>query len=140
MKTKLLSLCLALICATHLLAYDCIVDGIYYNLNNADNTAEVTNETGELFPQSYSGVVVIPPTITYNAQTYSVTTIGEFAFFVCSGLTSVTIPNSVTTIGYDAFYGCSGLSSAVYNDNCFAYMPSSYQGAYTIPNGITQIA
>ena len=51
----------------------------------------------------------------------SVTSIGEGAFFQCSGLTSVTIPNSVTSIGYRAFYGCSGLTSV------------------TIPNSVTSI-
>ena len=40
-----------------------------------------------------------------------VTTIGQSAFYYCSGLTSVTIPSSVTTIGRGAFYDCSGLSS-----------------------------
>ena len=40
----------------------------------------------------------------------SVTSIGSNAFFDCSGLTSFTIPNSVTSIGNNAFYGCSGLT------------------------------
>ena len=40
----------------------------------------------------------------------SVTSIGDLAFSWCSGLTSVTIPNSVTSIGNDAFYECSGLT------------------------------
>ncbi len=41
----------------------------------------------------------------------SVTSIGDFAFYCCSSLTSVTIPNSVTSIGGYAFQGCSGLTS-----------------------------
>ena len=53
----------------------------------------------------YSGNVVIPESVTYKGKTYSVTSIGSYAFYGCSGLTSVTIPNSVTSIGEYAFYG-----------------------------------
>ena len=45
----------------------------------------------------------------------SVTSIGEFAFAYCSGLTSVAIPNSVTSIGDGAFAYCSGLTSVTFN-------------------------
>ena len=70
----------------------------------------------------------------------SVTSIGNWAFYGCSGLTSVTIPNSVTSIGNWAFSGCTGLTSPVYNTHVFAFMPTSYSGAYTIPDGIESIA
>ena len=41
------------------------------------------------------------------------TTIADYAFSDCSGLTSITIPDSVTTIGFGAFEGCSSLESIV---------------------------
>ena len=41
----------------------------------------------------------------------SVTSISDYAFYYCSGLTSITIPNSVKSIGDEAFYGCNGLES-----------------------------
>ena len=46
-----------------------------------------------------------------------VTSIGEWAFEFCSGLTSVTIPDSVTSIGDGAFDGCSGLTSVTIPDS-----------------------
>lgn len=55
--------------------------------------------------------VEIPTYIEYNGAKYSVTSIGNSAFSYCSGLTSITIPNSVKSIGELAFYTCSHLTS-----------------------------
>ena len=82
------------------------LNGIYYNLDNSNNTAEVTYGDSK-----YSGDIVIPASISVNRATYSVTTIGNYAFYECTGLTSIRIPNSVTTIGEDAFFECDGLTS-----------------------------
>ena len=82
-------------------AYDVEVDGIYYNLISKGNAAEVTKGDKE-----YSGDITIPSSINVNEVEYSVTIIGELAFRSCSGLISVTIPNSVTSIGDKAFMYC----------------------------------
>ncbi len=58
-----------------------------------------------------SGNVVIPASVSYEGTAYSVTSIGGSAFSGCTGLTSITIPNSVISIGKKAFDGCSGLTS-----------------------------
>ena len=71
------------------------INGIYYNLVSKIKEAEVTTS----YPNEYTGSVVIPEKVTYENVEYSVTSIGSPAFANCSGLTSVTIPNSVTTIG-----------------------------------------
>ena len=101
----LFTMLLALVAATAS-AQDFEVDGIYYNiLSEDDKTVEVTEN-----PNDYAGDVVIPGEVTYDGSTYSVTTIGEYAFCWCEALTSVEMP-TVTTIGDVAFGYCSALTS-----------------------------
>ena len=95
----------------------------------------IPNSVTSIGGSAFSGCSSLTSIVIPN----SVTSIGESAFYDCSSLTSVIIPESVTSIGYSAFKGCSSLTSPVYNAHCFAYMPTSYSGAYTIPEGIKQI-
>lgn len=92
------------------------VDGIYYKYNPSylDSTVIVSykiDDDEEGIVSDYRGDVTIPSTVEYRGRTYSVTAIGDYAFEGCTGLTSVTIPNSVTSIGNGAFMYCSGLTS-----------------------------
>ena len=74
----------------------------------------------------------------------SVTSIGDYAFYYCTGLTSITIPNSVTSIGDWAFRGCSGLTSitipnSVTSIGDAAFFYCSSLTSITIPNSVTSI-
>ena len=70
----------------------------------------------------------------------SVISIGDGVFQKCESLNSITIPNTVTSIGYAVFRDCINIKYPVYNSHVFAYMPISYNGAYSIPSGIEIIA
>ena len=96
-------------------AYDVEINGMHYNLDNENKTAEVTGGG------DYISEITIPSSITYNDNTYSVTSIGNSAFNFHTELTTITIPNSVTSIGDYAFSLCSSLASI------------------TIPNSVTHI-
>ena len=89
-----------------------------------------TNSDGELSYDEAAAVTTLSDYFWYNSTITSfnelqyftgLTSIGRLAFYYCSGLTSITIPNSVTSIGNFAFEGCSGLTSI------------------TIPNSVTSI-
>ena len=99
---------------TNAYAYDIAIENadgvtIYYNYINDGQELEVTNKTTNV--ESYYGSVVIPEEVTFMNRTLKVTSIGNEAFYNCTGLTSITIPNSVTSIGNEAFYHCTGLTS-----------------------------
>ena len=64
-------------------------------------------------PAQYSGNLIIPESVTFNDNSYSVSGIDYYAFLGCSELKSVTVPEGVTNLGYGSFAGCIGLTSVV---------------------------
>ena len=145
-KLKLLFTVLCVLCGTVSFAHDFEVSCIYYNITNATKkTVAVTYGGGSYsaYSNEYTGNVVIPVSVIYNGTTYSVTSIGYGAFSYCSGLTSITIPNSVTSIGDYAFYDCLNLKT-VYNysnltftkgSTDYGYVAYYANKLYNAPNG-----
>ena len=92
-----------------------IVDGYKYEykVNEADNTATITKFLGPDGSAKSTGSydIKIPEKIHEKSGDYTVTAIGDQAFWECTSLKEVTIPQSVTSIGDKAFYDCRGLTS-----------------------------
>lgn len=125
LRTILLALALVSTAATAL-AYDFMVNDIYYNINGDEATVtyhdyskiQVTGSSGYYWYENhynyyagYNDQVIIPETVTYNDKIYPVTKIGEHAFQECGRLTSVIIPNTIIAVDNDVFYGCYMLRS-----------------------------
>ena len=75
---------------------------------------------------------------------FGVTSIGDYAFNLCTSLTSVTIPNSVTSIGYEAFDYCESLTSITIPNSVTSIGDYAFRGctsltSITIPNSVTSI-
>ena len=144
MKKLTILLLSALCTAVTTFAYDFQSGDLCYNITS-DTTVEVTYQV-ELSKANYQGLAntTIPATITYNNTTYSVTSIGGYAFCGCISLTSITIPESVTSIGENAFIFCEALTSITIPNSvtsievaAFAYCSSLI--SITIPNSVTSI-
>ena len=146
-KLNLLFTALLLLCCLTAKAHDFGVGGIYYNIINATNKTVAVTYRGsdpDSYSNEYTGDVVIPESVTYNGNTYSVTSIGYGAFWYCTGLKSIEIPNSVTSIGYDAFEYCSSLTSVVIPNSVTSIGDYAFRGcsgltSVEIPNSITSI-
>lgn len=81
--------------------------GLFYNIT--DETAKTVEVLHRRNGFEYKGVIHIPSTVSYKDSTYTVTGIGESAFFRSLGITAISIPNTVTKIGKSAFNACFNL-------------------------------
>ena len=93
------------------------------SINVARGNNYYSDNNGVLFNKKKTELIRYPEGKSQTSYTIpnSVTSIGDYAFEGCGGLTSITIPDSITSIGYWAFHGCGGLTSI------------------TIPNSVTSI-
>ena len=145
-KTKLFTFFLALVASVGTMFAEKVKIGdLYYDLNATNKTAEVTSQNSS-YPYWSTTIKTanIPGSVTYNSVKYSVTSIGSYAFWDCTGLTSVTIPNSVTTIGDDAFAICTGLTSVTIGNSVTSIGDRAFERctgltSVTIPNSVTSI-
>ncbi len=134
-----------LLVSANAFAHDFEEDGIYYNIiSETDRTVEVTYKGNDyLSYKEYSRNVIISATVAYNGDTYTVTSIGGYAFCKCDGLTSITIPNSVTSIGNSAFSDCDGLTSVIIPNSVTCIGSGAFNSSgltsITIPNSVTSI-
>ena len=101
---------------------------------------------GVLFNKDQTELIRFPCGKNVNSYVIpdSVTSIGDYAFYGCTGLTSITIPDGVTSIGTYAFSGCTGLTSITIPDGVtsigsFAFQNCTGLTSITIPDGVTSI-
>lgn len=123
---------LLLLCATAVSAHDFEVDCIYYRVTNESVKEVAVSFYGNAFDEiddEYIGYVVIPSNVIYNNTHYTVTSIDSEAFWGCSSVTGISIPNSISSIDGSAFKDCNKIKKVELDCNTI--------GAWF--NGITSI-
>ena len=118
---------------------------LYYDITDNENHY-VTVVSPTLGYYNLNGEMTIPDVVTNvnDGISYQVTSIGEYAFYECTGLTSVEIPNSVTSIGDNAFAKCTGLKSVEIPNSVTSIGLCAFDGckglkSVEIPNSVTSI-
>lgn len=109
---KTLIASLLLLISSNISAYDFEVDGFYYNIETIEDLTCIITFGDE----KYSGDIVLPKEVVYNGRTLKVLSVGDYTFENCTGLTSLTIPNTINRIGNNAFNGCEALREIIIED------------------------
>ena len=111
------------------------VSALTFTLSDGGQSYAITDASSSIF-----GDITIPS--TYNGK--PVTRIGDSAFYGCTSLTSITVPDSVTTIGSSAFQQCERLTSIVIPDSVtsigsYAFSSCDSLTSIDIPDSVTSI-
>ena len=118
-------------------------DSITWTLDDSGNLT--LSGSGEMWNYGY----VTSPFKDYGIKTvtieYGITSIGDYVFRGCCGMTELTLPNSVTSIGDYAFFGCSGLTELTLPNGVMSIGGNAFEGCsglteLTLPNSVTSIA
>lgn len=130
MKKTFLSLLLA--CLPLLVSASVKIGSLYYNLEASGKTAEVA-----VYPdERYAGDITIPAEVTYGGTTYRVTAVASRAFWSCTELTSLVLPESVTSIGSYAFQYCEKLSRVNIPSGLTRIENGTFYGCKRLPSAI----
>ena len=111
------------------------INGIAYFLHYGSGTAEVSKSS-----TGYSGDIYIPSTVTYGGETFTVTTIEQYAFSE-QNITSVSFPNTLNNIENNAFYNCKKLQRVSFGNSIKSIGPTAFCGcinltSISLPNSV----
>ena len=139
---KLALFLLALMACTLTFAENVKLNGLYFSLGTTTAQLIADQSSDKSVYKAYTEVT-IPASVTYNAYTYPVTSIGTSAFEGCSDLQKVTLPASVTVIGTDAFYGCTKLGSVNLEEGLTTINQRAFYNCnlteITVPSTVTSV-
>jgi hypothetical protein len=142
MKTQkiiIIALLLWTLCLTKAFAYDfsAVCDSgqtLYYNVIDTTNHYVELTFAGTGYHDPWTnytkpeGNLVLPTNVSINNTTYSVTQIGKRAFYECTSISSVSIPNSVTSVEHESFFGCSGIDAINIPNTVSSFERSALEG------------
>lgn len=111
-------------------AYSFEADGVYYNILSDGTSVGVTYRDTSY--DTYIGDVAIPPTVEHDGKSYTVTEIGNRAFYKSTSVTSISIPSTITKIGSYAFQNANHIKK-VYITNLSAWCMMEIDSFYSSP-------